>query len=217
MASYAFKRTAVRCFDVCSWQVGPRPLNAALDGLGIVMTISTASKDKLRPGWAYAASLSSLSKGLEHVQGPMSLPVYFFRHPGVSDSAFESTIKESELYPLVRAAFVNNQVGISSSQSLIEEGWYGERWELHVFGIPSNLRAMAGELLKSDQLGFATVAQWLAAPRTDTWKTGFHYLWISVDASGKSLAYVESEGRDGWRWTPSKFAFKRTAGRDFGA
>ncbi|WP_395794755.1 hypothetical protein [Aquimonas sp.] len=181
------------------------------------MAISTASKDKLRPGWAYAASLSSLSKGLESVQGLTRLPVFFSRHPGVLDGAFESTIKESELYPLIRAAFVNHQIGISSSQSLIEEGWYGERRELHVFGIPSDLRAMAGDLLKSDQLGFATVAQWLAAPRTDTWKSGLHYLWISVDASGKSLAYVESEGRDGWRWTPSNYAFKRTAGKDFSA
>ena len=68
---------------------------------------------------------------------------------------------------------------LTSPKQFIDEGFYNENWEIHVYSVPSQLKSIAKELLVEE--GLPKAKSWLEAPRTEMWKTGRKYFQILFD------------------------------------
>jgi hypothetical protein len=105
--------------------------------------------------------------------------------PGRSDEV------EREPQPVLSAWFTNRRLGVSGSQvHPLEAESFGERWGLTVYPVPSGLKATVRAALGAE--GLAVVREWLAAPRTETWRGAIrHEIEVLYDFDARLMSWRE--------------------------
>ncbi len=99
----------------------------------------------------------------------------------------KSALSESDPQPVLSAWFTNRRISGSPSQ---ESGEFGERWGLTVYPVPSGLKATVRAAL--DATGLEVVREWLAAPRTDTWREELrHEIEVLYDFDARVMSWRE--------------------------
>ena len=99
---------------------------------------------------------------------------------------------EREPQPVLSAWFTNRRLGVSGSQvHPIEAESFGERWGLTVYPVPSGLKATVRAALGAE--GLAVVREWLAAPRTETWRGELrHEIEVLYDFDARVMSWRET-------------------------
>jgi len=96
---------------------------------------------------------------------------------------------EREPQPVLSAWFTNRRLGVSGSPSQANSE-FGERWGLTVYPVPSGLKATVRAALGAEGLAF--VREWLAAPRTETWRGELrHEIEVLYDFDARVMSWRE--------------------------
>jgi hypothetical protein len=89
--------------------------------------------------------------------------------------------------PILSAWFTHRRPGISGQSESRE---FGERWGLTVYPVPSGLKATVRAGLDAE--GLAVVREWLAAPRTETWRgAARHEIEVWYDFEARVMSWRE--------------------------
>lgn len=87
-----------------------------------------------------------------------------------STSSIQEARKQNKPYKIFEVSMIHLLKSLSSPQKFIEDGFYDENWEIHVYAVPRELKSAAKRLLIDEALPKAK--QWCEKPRTEMWKTG---------------------------------------------
>ena len=133
------------------------------------MLIPTRLKVKLPLDFSYPIGAEKLSEALASVPQFEKLVIWFSSY-NYSASDRQILRKENEPYEIFRISMIHPLKSLSSSKQFIEEGFYNENWEIHVYPVPRELKSVAKQFLIDEVLPQAKV--WMEIPRTEIWKTG---------------------------------------------
>ncbi len=93
--------------------------------------------------------------------------------------------------PVLEALYSNKRVGFRTSNDDVARGAFGEKWDLTVYAVPSSLKATIRAALGAE--GLATVRDWLAKPRSETWRGDRrHQLEILYDFDARVMSCQEN-------------------------
>ena len=148
------------------------------------MAIVTRYKEKLSRHLSYPVGLELLATELGEVPQADQLSIWFVARSANRASEIEQKRRNGEYYPLLRALFRYVPLGYSGCNDLRETGFYDPKWDLKVYAVSREHRAVARKLL-CDQ-GIPAVAAWLRTPRGSTWLQG--HKQITVCFNEKDLA-----------------------------
>lgn len=162
--------------------------------------IPTSRKERLHPGYSYPVGAEAVSHRLASAPQYENIGLSFVCFPTLFASEFRQALEDHLPLPIARAAYQNLSPGYTGATSMIESGFYGERWELDVYSVPSRSRKQAAQQLTASPNGFSRIHAWFAEPRCSTWKRGRKYLWVLLNLENGSVSTVETEGEHGWRW-----------------
>ena len=157
--------------------------------------IPTRFRQPIARELSHPIGAEQLSAALAGVPQFEALSVSFYGIPHLFADTRPARSREAEREPqrVLAAWFTNRRLGISGSQvHPLEAESFGERWGLTVYPVPRGLKATVRAALGAE--GLAVVREWLAAPRTETWRGALRHeieLWYDFDARAMS-----------WRETP---------------
>ncbi len=134
------------------------------------MAIVTRYKAKLPKHLSYPVGLMLLVTELGELPQGDQLSVAFLAHPGISATEIEHRRRNGEYYPVLQARFRYESLGISECNHLREAGWYDPKWDITVYEVSREYRAVARKLLCVE--GIPAIVAWLRTPRSSTWLQG---------------------------------------------
>jgi hypothetical protein len=142
--------------------------------------LATYFKDRLPRGWSYPLGAQELSRYLEGIPGAKDKPLWFGYRAGWFHSRLDAERREDRPYEILRLSlarggyFVENQTAVY--------------WEVHVYAVPSRLRAAIRRSLLPGTMQRAR--DWLTAKRPDTSLDGGAYCSVLARESD-ALLYFE--------------------------
>ncbi|MEP7009056.1 MAG: hypothetical protein ABJC13_01910 [Acidobacteriota bacterium] len=99
----------------------------------------------------------------------------------------KSGVSEIDPQPVLSAWFTNRRPGVSGSPNL-QSAEFGERWGLTVYPVPSGLKATVRAALGAN--GIPAVREWLAEPRTETWRGALrHEIEVLYDFETRVMSW----------------------------
>jgi hypothetical protein len=128
-----------------------------------------------------------LAEELGDVPQADKLSVWFRAH---SDRTVEAERKRrsGDYYALLSAHFRHYRAGISECRCMAS--LYEPTWELVVYGVTRQKRAVARRLLT--ERGIPEVAAWLREPRSETWLEGKKEITVSFSDEGETIIVAET-------------------------
>lgn len=134
------------------------------------MPIPTKYRSKLSKDLSYPLGAEIISEAFAGVPQFESLSLSFSPYGSIFSSGVEKTRRHIEPYKIFEVEMHHHLKGLTSPNRFIEEGFYDENWEIHVYPVPAELKSAAKRLLLDK--GLPQAKQWCEKPRTETWKTG---------------------------------------------
>ena len=125
-------------------------------------TIPTASKDKLPKIHAYPVGAQLVSESLSDIPQYENLRIWFSRYP-------KSSLVMSVTYTIPE----------DTSHLLCSPRYLLPRWDVWVYAVPRDLNASVKSHLKST--GLASVREWLAMERAETWLQSSHRISLNYN------------------------------------
>ncbi len=130
--------------------------------------IPTKYKAKLPKPLSHPIGAKALTEGLADAPHAEGLTVSFWGKPVWPGSRFQNALAEQHPYVVLVARYEPAQrPGYGGAQSLIEGGWFDEKWVLTVYPVIPKLRHLANRLLREQ--GLPLVAEWLRSSRQPGW------------------------------------------------
>ena len=149
--------------------------------------------------FSHPIGAEQLSAALAGIPQFDALTVSFSGVPTLWNDTRHTTLEQVEKapQPVLSAWFTNRRPGPSGPS---QGGEFGERWGLTVYPVPSGLKATVRAAL--DETGMAVVREWLATPRSDTWREALrHEIEVLYDFETREIS---------WRETPSGVPMMRS-------
>jgi hypothetical protein len=154
------------------------------------MLIPTKRRSQIAHELSYPVGAEMVSEALAEVP-QFELLTLTLRMPYEVTPAHIRQASDSGGYLCVfDAAYRNVNPGLCGSQDSIERGWYDEAWELSVYPVLRENKAVAREALRAR--GLPAVRDWLATPRPDTWRIGRRRLAVRVRPADGAVEFDES-------------------------
>lgn len=138
---------------------------------------------------AHPIGAEVLSAALAGVPQFEALTVSFSGVPTLwNDTRFGTPDQVEKAPQPVLSAWFTNRVSANPNP---QSGEFGERWGLTVYPVPSGLKATVRAELETT--GLAAVREWLAAPRTETWREALrHEFEVLYDFEARVLSWRET-------------------------
>ena len=114
--------------------------------------IPTRKKIKLPKGYSYPVGAKEISEALAKIPQYDSISIIFRARDTYSASKHKEKIRDQKTLTIIEAEYNNPQVNISSSNKMIESGYYDSRWILMVYALPKDFRHTANLTLKTEVL-----------------------------------------------------------------
>jgi hypothetical protein len=130
-----------------------------------------------------------LSEALAGVPQFAALSVSFSGVPNLWADTRPAKLGEVERdpQPVLSAWFTNRRPGVSGNPNL-QSPELGERWGLTVYPVPSGLKATVRAALGAN--GILLVREWLAEPRTETWRSALrHEIEVLYDFETRVMSW----------------------------
>jgi hypothetical protein len=138
--------------------------------------IPTVSKQRLGSDLSYPVGTETVS---EHLAGApqfgrlkLRFAKFFLDTYGYASLSFS---------PVAACLYRNLEPGLTGSQFAIDEGFYDETWEIHIWAVPRESRPKARTALLGG--GLTSIRAWLSRPRSKTWRQGHKRFTILADLS----------------------------------
>jgi hypothetical protein len=119
---------------------------------------------------AYPIGAEAISRELTDVPQFEKLVIWFTTTNFAFASDFREARRKNEPYKIFEVSMIHIDKYFSAPKQFIDEGFYQEHWEIHVYAVPRELKSAAKRLLIEQGLPKAKI--WLETPRTANWKTG---------------------------------------------
>ena len=136
--------------------------------------IQTRYRQPIARDLSHPIGAEQLSEALAGVPQFDELSVSFSGVPNLWADTRPAKLGEFERdpQPVLSAWFTNRRPGVSGSSNL-QSAEIGERWGLTVYPVPSGLKATVRAALGAH--GIPVVREWLAEPRTETWREALRH------------------------------------------
>jgi hypothetical protein len=145
-----------------------------------VYTIPTGYKDKIPHTFSYSIGAERISEALQEVPQIKDLCVYF------SGFNCAKNLREGgKVNPVLEVQYTYSRPGLSSSNSMIEDGWYRPRWKIYVRPVRRELKHIVMELLLEE--GLPRVREWLVSRKALAGREAFHRLTFHFDEHADKL------------------------------
>lgn len=155
--------------------------------------IPTRLKAKLPRHLSYPIGAKAISEALADAPHVGPLSVTFWDQAVWPASEFRRLLSERLPYKIMEAVYQPaSKPGISASHSMIERGWYYEKWELRVYSVLSEFRHAANRLLREQ--GLPAVALWLKSSDRAGWVERCQRVDLVFNPTDESLTIQESSG-----------------------
>ena len=144
----------------------------------IAWMLPTAHRQALPQGLSYPLGAQALSEALAGTTRFDSLTLHF--SAGYDSNARQKALEQmarQEALTVLSVLYAHIVPGRSSSNALVDSGYYQPRWELHLAAVPSEFKAKVKALLLSNAL--PTIRNWLNRP-AESWGYGRKCLKVSV-------------------------------------
>jgi hypothetical protein len=125
---------------------------------------------------AYPIGAEVISEALIGVPQFKDLTVSFMPYNFAFASDFQEARKQNKPYKIFEVSMIHIDKHLSSPKQFIEDGFYDENWEIHVYAVPRELKSTAKQLLLNEALPKAKI--WLETPHTENWKFGRKYFRV---------------------------------------
>lgn len=122
--------------------------------------ILTKFKEKLPKGFSYPIGAEKISLGLARTPQIKMFELCFWHKDEFWASSFNERVKQKKPLKVIEISYRNPSVGISSSQHMIEAGYYSPSWKINVFSVPKEYLADVKEQLN-----------YVAIPEFEKWLT----------------------------------------------
>lgn len=159
--------------------------------------IPTKGKDKLPRGWSYPIGGEQVSSALAEIPQYGVLNLSFRRHPTLFASEIARAVKALQPIPVLRAGYRHLRPIVPHGISPIADDYYDEAWELEVYAVPATQRSDAASALMASPDGFNRIRAWFGESRSQIWREGQKYLWLTFDLGAGGLDAIENRT---WRW-----------------
>src|SRR4051812_37364768 len=127
--------------------------------------IPTRYKSRLGKTLAYPVGAEAISLALAGALHSEALELRFYARPVEPASRFQRVLAERLPYTIVAAeSRPARKPGLSSAGSMIEAGYYDQRWKLTIYPVLREFRHVANQLLLEQ--GFPALSRWLRAAET---------------------------------------------------
>lgn len=124
--------------------------------------IPTRFRSKLPKSLSYPIGAEAITVALAEAPHLDVLELTFQERPFGPASRFQRALKERLAYPIALAEYrPARKPGLSAAGSMIESGWYDERWTLTVYPVLREFRFAANRLLLD--VGLPALCRWLRA------------------------------------------------------
>jgi hypothetical protein len=140
------------------------------------MLIPKTFKAKLSQTMTYPIGAEVVSEALVGVPQFEKLMISFTPPNFGSASIFQDARKQNQSYKIFEVSMHHHLKNLTSPKRFIEEGFYNENWEIHIYAVPRELKAIAKQLLLNEALPKAK--EWCEKPRTEMWRTGRKYFQV---------------------------------------
>jgi hypothetical protein len=155
--------------------------------------IPTQYKAKLPRHLSYPIGAEALTEGLADAPHAESFSVSFRDEAVWPASRFQQLLAQQHPYKVLVAEYRPPQKpGYIGPQSLVESGWYDEKWQLTVYPVLRELRHRASCLLREQ--GLPLVVQWLRSSASTGWLTRDHRIELVFNPAEETLSSQESSG-----------------------
>ena len=151
--------------------------------------IPTTYRGKIRTGLSYPLGAEAISEALKEVRQLEELELSFHSSYALRASQSEKALRRREAIPVVTVSFRVYEVGLTGSNTLLNEGLYDDRWSLTVYPVPSPDRRAAQDALLDR--GLPIVREWLMRPRSQTWLQGSKGLVLILDLDSATVSSSE--------------------------
>ncbi|HRH45168.1 MAG TPA: hypothetical protein PKY82_26255 [Pyrinomonadaceae bacterium] len=119
---------------------------------------------------AYPIGAEAISKAFVDLPQFEQLNIWFTTTNFAFASDFQEARKQNKSYEIFRVSMIHPLKSLASSKQFIEEGFYNEKWEIHVYPVPREVKSFAKQFLINEILPKAK--EWMETPRTEIWRTG---------------------------------------------
>lgn len=124
----------------------------------------------------YPIGAEAISRAFAGVPQFKNLVIWFTTTNFAFVSDFQEARKQNQPYEIFQVSMRHPLKSLTSSKQFIEEGFFEENWEIHVFPVPRELKSVAKQLLLNNAL--LKAKDWLEKPRTENWKTDRKYFRV---------------------------------------
>lgn len=147
--------------------------------------IPTRYRAKLPRGFSYPVGAGIVGDALAAAPHVEELSIAFYNRCGNS-AGLRRALAERSPYTLLEALYnPARKPGLCAANSMIEEGWYGEKWELKVYPVLSHSRHLAEGLIR--EVALPAVAAWLRSSSRAGWASTWRKIAFMFDPAAPSL------------------------------
>lgn len=154
--------------------------------------IPTRYRAKLPRGFSYPVGAGIISDALAAMPHVEELSIVFYNHCGIS-AGFRRVLAERSPFTLLEALYnPASKPGLRAANSMIERGWYDEKWELRVYPVLSDSRHLAEGLIR--EVALPAVAAWLKSSGRSGWAATWREIAFVFDPVAPSLSLKTEHG-----------------------
>jgi hypothetical protein len=121
--------------------------------------ILTKFKDKLPKGFSYPIGAEKISLGLARTPQIASFELCFQHKDEFWASSYNEKLRQKKPLKIVEITYRNPNVGISSSQYMIDAGYYSPSWKINIYAVPKEYSVDVKEQLNS--IAIPNLEKWL--------------------------------------------------------
>jgi len=114
--------------------------------------IPTKFKEKIPKGFSYPIGAKILSESFGDVPQFDFFTISFWHKDGYWASSYRAKIKEKSSIKIIEVSYEHLRPHFSSSQFMIESGYYEPKWHIRVNAVPSEYAALIKEQLSANVL-----------------------------------------------------------------
>lgn len=147
-------------------------------------TIPTDYKAKIPHMFSYPVGAERVSEALQEVPQIKDLCVSFPHF----DCA-KHLREKAKVHPVLEVLYNHSRPGLTSSNAMIESGYYRPKWEIRVRPVLRGLKHTITELLLAE--GMPRVREWLISRKSLAGREAFQRLTLLFDEQANRLSYEE--------------------------
>lgn len=157
------------------------------------MLIPTRSKFALPGFLSYPVGAEAISRALVKAPHVPELRLSFYNKVVWQTNVAQKVLNEGQSYEVLSVLYTpSSKPGLTGSQSMVDDGWYDQRWEIWVRPVLRERRHLANRLLM--ETGLPAVAGWLQSSNRPGWEMTSRSLGLMFDPVREALEAVERSG-----------------------